>query len=268
VATKVLAYPTDDEGDDDSSPTVSSSDEDNSGGVGDDEVPFFNRTSSEDIEQPLIDEEPLVQPDAPQIPEEVLSFEALQDLVYEFTNFTSAGFNSAEAITRLDSLEQNLQRSIQKFEGELQKERQKLNQLTSLSLKVRELKAKLGDLQRQLSNLASGNLGEMPYEYTSGSGSGRQTAWATLYRSRGHGGRSTELDFRTCLAFEDCCKNLSDLDNDSQSIHTHDTCVRMYKDRDCGGESREFYPGSPASHQDFGSYNDVFSSGKPCSTRA
>jgi len=119
----------------------------------------------------------------------------------------------------------------------------------------------------------------------------RQSAWATLYRSRGHSGnfkwkakskirtgfyydniellnlgRTYQLDFRTCLISEDCCRNLADLDNDSQSINTHDTCVKMFKDRDCSGDSQEFYPGSASNHGDFGIYNDVFSSGKPCTS--
>jgi len=40
----------------------------------------------------------------------------------------------------------------------------------------------------------------------------------------------------------------------------------MYKDKFCQGGSRLFYPEGLNDPLDFGAFNDVFSSGKPCTT--
>ena len=95
--------------------------------------------------------------DAPaEVPETILGFEAMQALVYEFTNFTSTGFHTDDAFARLDVLEQHLLRSIPTFETKVQKEQLELRRLTSLASKVREIKSKWIEFQSQLNSLGNG----------------------------------------------------------------------------------------------------------------
>jgi len=215
----------------------------------------YNTTSNEEVT-----------PVAPVPEEPALDFDALKELVYKFTNYTSSGFDTAELITKLTELESNIERSTRKLNRELEEERNKLNQLGFLLTHVSDIKNKLTAFQTNIQALTEGvgQLGRPGLVLPSGPTGGQHRSWATLYRSRGHSGRTWEMDFRTCSTFSECCKNFEDLDNDSQSIHTHDTCVTLFEDSNCGGESRDFYPGSSSNHGDFGSWNDRFSSAKPC----
>ena len=58
---------------------------------------------------------------------------------------------------------------------------------------------------------------------------------------------------------------IANADNKVSSINTKGKCIRMYEDKDCTGDTRRFYPGSP-SHSNLADidFNDKASSIKSC----
>lgn len=68
----------------------------------------------------------------------------------------SGTFNLSEAITRLEDLEYNIQRSVHVFDMEAQKENQTFTQLRLLAKKVAGIKNRISDLTKQFENLANG----------------------------------------------------------------------------------------------------------------
>jgi len=90
------------------------------------------------------------------VSEEVMDIGGLQGLVYEFTNFTSGGFNVTQILTRLSSLEANVQKSKLKLEASLQTKSHKLRQLSHLFSQILEIKAKLIEFEKKLEGLSAG----------------------------------------------------------------------------------------------------------------
>jgi len=95
-------------------------------------------------------------PDAPaEIPEEVMDIEALKSMVYEFTNMTS-GFNTADILTRLGVMEENVRKTTVKLNRDLERERQQFGQLNSLLIQIVEIRSKLTEFNGRMDALSAG----------------------------------------------------------------------------------------------------------------
>jgi len=87
---------------------------------------------------------------------EVMDIDAVQDMMYEFTNFTSTGLNTTQILTRISLIELNIQNSTMKLRQEIEHDTQKLNQLNSVLGPMLNIKTKLSELEEHMNNLTNG----------------------------------------------------------------------------------------------------------------
>ncbi|CAH0388122.1 unnamed protein product [Bemisia tabaci] len=86
-------------------------------------------------------------------------------------------------------------------------------------------------------------------------------AWnATIYKDADFKSQSQDLQ-----GDQDCVNVADDMADKASSINTHDNCVRIYEDVDCGGLSLEVKPGT-ASHFSLKNlhFDNMMSSIGPC----
>ena len=77
-------------------------------------------------------------------------------------------------------------------------------------------------------------------------------------------GYSELVDFENCRIEETCCHNMGRLNDLSHSIHVGSSCVKLFTEKECQGESQEFTPSTSWDDRNLGRFAGKVSSAGTC----